>query len=85
MKPGPITKEELELLDSCQTKEDWSAATTLIQEAHGDEYPTDWWAKVKESGLMDQIMGRWGANSSLSIEVMPSFREYKVQFPFVQN
>ena len=79
MKPGPITAEELELLDSCQTKEDWSAATTLVQEAHGDKYPTDWWAKVKESGLMDQIMGRWGANSSLSIEPVADFLFSKIR------
>jgi len=62
-----ITDDELKDLESCQSADDWSAATNKIKAARGGMYPDDWWDKVKLSGLMDRIMDRWGESSDLTL------------------
>ena len=67
--PAVISREELAMLRSCQSGQDWSQACTTIKNARdGIAYPPDWWAKVISSGLADQVMARWGASSDLTIE-----------------
>ena len=64
----PITPDEIHLLESCRTADDWSAACASIKEARGGHaYPPDWWDKVKLSGLMDRILSRWGTSSELRV------------------
>ena len=64
----PITPEEIQLLESCRSADDWSAACDLIKEARGGHaYPPDWWDKVKLSGLMDRILSRWESSSELRV------------------
>ena len=64
-----LTSEELETLEACQTPKDWEKACDQIKAGRGGiEYPDDWWAKVKLSGLMDRVMGRWGEDSELKVE-----------------
>jgi len=55
------------MLHKCKTADDWSKAIKTIKEERDGEYPHDWWARVKLSGLMDQIFSRWGKSSDLSI------------------
>ena len=62
-----ITDEELSTLDACQSAEDWSVACKAIKMARGQMYPDDWWEKVKESGMMERIVSRWGESSELSV------------------
>lgn len=62
-----ITESELKMLDSCQSATDWSKACSTIKASRNGEYPEDWWKKVKQSGLMDKILARWGAGSDLTI------------------
>jgi len=66
-KPADITEEELIMLNECQTPGDWSEACGKIKEERDGQYPHDWWAKVKLSGLMDSIFSRWGESSDLSV------------------
>ena len=61
-----LTKEELESLEACQSAKDWADACDKIKSVRGQAYPDDWWKKVKLSGMMDRILGRWGANSEIS-------------------
>ena len=63
-----LTQEELSILKACQSAEDWGDACDAIKEARGGMYPDDWWNKVKLSGLMDRILARWGANSTLRVK-----------------
>ena len=65
-----ITERELSMLWDCQSAQDWSTACGKIKTARGGEYPEDWWKKVKTSGMMDEILARWGRNSSLKISKM---------------
>ena len=58
----------MRLLENCKSEGDWSIAVKNIKESRGGEYPDDWWEKVKMSGLMDRVLGQWGANSDLSIK-----------------
>ena len=63
-----ITDEEMKLIESCQSAEDWLNATQQIKDNRGGcEYPADWWQKVKLSGLMDKVMARWGRSSELKV------------------
>ena len=62
-----LTDEELTMLEACQSEEDWSKACKAIKGARNQMYPSDWWDKVKMSGMMDKIMSRWGADSSLKL------------------
>ena len=64
----PITPNELKSLEACHDPADWSKATDAIKQARQGLYPDDWWPKVKQSGMMDRIMQRWGANSELKVE-----------------
>jgi hypothetical protein len=67
-----ITESELEMLAGCQTSSDWTRAVTEIKEARNDEYPPDWWQKVKMSGLMDKVLARWGDSSELKLSTIPA-------------
>ena len=60
-----ITDKELEMLEACQSAEDWGNACDKIKGERGQAYPDDWWDKVKLSGMMDRILGRWGADSQI--------------------
>ena len=62
-----ITGEELTLLESCRSEDDWGKACDAIKGARDGEYPEDWWPEVKLSGMMDRIMGRWGNDSDLTL------------------
>ena len=62
-----ITKEELAMLEACQSANDWSEATKKIKEAREGSYPEDWWEKVKTSGMMDRILSRWGESGELKL------------------
>ena len=62
-----ITKEEMELLEGCQSAQEWGRACDRIKKARDGEYPPDWWGKVKLSGMMDRILARWGRDSSLTL------------------
>ena len=69
MKNKNLTEEEMEMLEACQTAQDWANACDKIKEARGGvTYPDDWWARVKMTGMMDRIMSRWGEDSELKVE-----------------
>ena len=62
-----ITEKELDLLRSCQTEVQWNRACDSIKKARDGSYPSDWWDKVKLTGLMDNIMERWSDDSELKM------------------
>ena len=68
-----ITDEELAMLEACQSKQDWSEATKKIKGAREQAYPDDWWDKVKLSGMMGRIVGRWGEDSEIKVSSHPTF------------
>ena len=76
----PITPEELKSLEACHDDADWSKACDAIKQARQGLYPDDWWAKVKQSGMMDRIMQRWEGSSELQVldlTVEPSPEPYE--------
>lgn len=62
-----ITEDELELLNQCRTANQWKMACNIIKSNHSGDYPSDWWKKVKTSGMMDRIMANWGETSELKV------------------
>jgi len=63
-----ITDEELQMIETVQTEQQWSEACLKIKRARQGAYPPDWWPKVKTSGLMDRVVARFGATSDIRIE-----------------
>ncbi len=63
-----LTAEEMNLLTSAQSEEDWNMACDCIKAVRGGAYPPDWYSRVLSNGLMDNIVGRWGATSALKVE-----------------
>lgn len=63
-----LTPSELEMLDQCQSSKQWNDACDKIKAARNGNYPDDWWAVMKLSGKMDEILARWGSDSSLKVE-----------------
>ncbi len=55
-----ITEEEIEKLKATNTESEWNTVCDEIKAARGGEYPADWWAKVKQSGLLDEAVRRFG-------------------------
>ena len=78
-----ITPEQLASLEACTTAAQWGEACDAIKKASdsGVEYPSDWWDKVKMSGMMDRIMARWGDDSELKVEKLgaKTLKLYKAQ------
>lgn len=54
-----LTPENMKTLNACQCDEDWNTAVENIKKEHGG-YPSDWYAKMLATGLMDKIVGRFG-------------------------
>ncbi len=62
-----LTDTEIEILEACQSDDDWSDATDAIKAARDGQYPDDWWDRVKLTGMMDRILSRWGQTSAITI------------------
>ncbi len=62
-----ITDEELQLLETSKSEDDWNSACDRIKEARNGNYPPDWWTRVKMSGMMDRILNKFGADSEIHL------------------
>jgi hypothetical protein len=64
-----LTDEHMTMLEACQTDQDWANACDQIkaESPSGCEYPSDWWKRVKQSGLMARVMSRWNGSSELTV------------------
>ena len=62
-----LTSLEMLIINKCQNADAWADARDFIKGRRGGEYPHDWWDKVKQTGLMDKILARWGASSQLRV------------------
>ena len=62
-----LTQIEIDKAEACQTSGDWRHFCDEVKAARNDQYPSDWWHEMKLSGRMDRIIGRWGANSELTM------------------
>lgn len=70
--PTPITDKEISSLEACNSAYDWAKTCDAIKAARDGQYPCDWWEKVKQSGMMDRILSRWGSDSKIKISA-PGF------------
>ena len=58
-----MTQAYFDLLESCQSEEDWDKACDRIKSEGG--YPSDWYATVVLSGLMARIAARWNGDDKI--------------------
>jgi len=73
-----ITDEEIELLKRCKSDDDWNKACFDIKRPRNGHYPPDWWPKVKLSGLMDQVLNSFGADSDIRLGSVNEDGSFKV-------
>ena len=71
-----LTSEQLASLEACTTAAQWREACDAIKATSdsGVSYPEDWWARVKQSGMMDRITARWGDDSELKVEKLEKYQ-----------
>jgi hypothetical protein len=62
-----ITADELQMLEAAQNGDQWRLACLQIKQARGGVYPSDWWPTVKQSGLMDRVLARFGETSDIKV------------------
>lgn len=68
-----ITDAEIRALQNCTTENQWNDVCNQIKEARQGEYPPDWWAKVKLSGLMAKTTSKWGGTDQLTVRAWSGF------------
>ncbi len=61
-----MTKEQLELMASSKTAEEWDANCDKVKAAHGG-YPDDWNEKVVLSKLVSITAAKWGGDADIHI------------------
>lgn len=66
-----LTSEQLALLNSTKSMDDWNAVCATIKAANGGDYPSDWWKEVMSSGLANRVMASWEDPGSTDISVAP--------------
>ena len=64
-----ITEAELTRLENCNNEKDWSDACEAFKEARGGQYPSDWWAKVMQSGLATRLAAKWGNLAAFDLNI----------------
>lgn len=50
-----ITDAEIAALEACKSETEWNKTCDMIKNNHGGRYPSDWYATVVLSGLMNRI------------------------------
>ena len=63
-----ISDAELQRLREAKNEDEWNDVCSDIKRAH-DGYPSDWWAKVKLSGLMQQVADGWGRPEGAELRI----------------
>lgn len=66
-----ITQEELDRLSNTKNESEWNDACDAIKKAHNGGYPSDWWAKVMQSGLAAKVAVKWGQPDAFELKVLP--------------
>lgn len=56
-----ITDEEIEKLKNTKTEGEWNAVCDEIKKSRNGQFPSDWWPRVKLSGIMDEAIARFGS------------------------
>lgn len=69
MEPN-LTDDEMKMFEAVQSQREWRAACDAVKAARGGRYPSDWWPRMKLTGKMGEILGRFGASSELRVQVI---------------
>ncbi len=62
-----ITDAELKMIEDCRSEQDWNNACDAVKRARNGQYPSDWWAKVMQSGLARRVMAKFGTTPDIKI------------------
>ncbi len=62
-----ITDEEIASLKAVTSSDEWNDACTVIKATRDGAFPSDWWPKVIQSGLANNIFTSFGGNPEITI------------------
>lgn len=54
-----MTQEQLDMMASSQSEDEWNMNCERVKKAHGGQYPPDWFMKVILSGLLTKTRTNW--------------------------
>lgn len=60
-----LTDEELQLLETVNTEDEWNDACDKVKKARGGKYPPDWYARVIAGG----VIARFGQRSNVDTQI----------------
>jgi hypothetical protein len=70
MEPTPITEAELATLESAKTDTEWNNACEVIKAARDGEFPSDWYERVMQAGVLIRFVARYGDSTGTPIKVV---------------
>jgi hypothetical protein len=73
-----LTDEEMAVLESVTSEQQWNDACEQIKKARNGQYPRDWFARVLKSGLINRVTARFGQEPGFKLT---SFSSSGVQGP----
>ena len=76
-KMSTLTEADHNTLDACQNGEAWRAACNTVKDRHGGVYPSDWHAIIIQGGRGDEILARWGMDTSIKEVHVPAGQTFE--------
>lgn len=54
-----LTEDEMNILRSTKSEDEWNNACDQVKKARGGRYPDDWYVKVILSGFLYNLSSTW--------------------------
>lgn len=68
--PAPITDAELATLEEAKNDTEWNNACQVIKTARDGAFPSDWYQKVMQAGVITRFLARLGDSMGTPIQVV---------------
>ena len=62
-----MTQEEIDMMRSSKTEDEWAERCNKVKAAHGGEYPADWHEKIIASGVLRETAASFGGSDAIVI------------------
>jgi len=68
----PITEAELATLEAAKNDTEWNDACLVIKTARDGAFPSDWYERVMQAGVITRFLARYGDSTGTPIQVVAS-------------
>lgn len=66
----PITEAELATLEAATSDTEWNGACLVIKTAREGAFPSDWYERVMQAGVITRFLKRLGESTGTPIQVI---------------